>query len=534
MPIYCKKYINTLFAKYLASLKNQLDMLIKGLVTLSLTLSVWVMCLDLSHSQSDLSPDFTLNPITTVTEKSFSSFKLQEISIHDNSTLLVLNSDNVVVNRIGSYQYGAMKVCYYVAFVMAIYMVFISSVMLVQKKNRKLIAFALLTVTLLFLTGALTNLVFSAKVVLSPQLQLVIILFIFSLYLTFYSVFHRSTQSNTALLAFASQSGSAFSIAKRIHALVPDTFDLRCLSTLSPNCLNQYQKVFLIASTYGQGQPPEKALSFVNQMKKSESFNSSFEFSILALGDRTYQHFCAFGHQVAQLFKDKGARPINDVVEVDKMDKDAIAKWWHVVSRAIGVTTNKASITTNGMIETYVLSNTQANPNNQKRAAHYLSLSRGNLNYQAGDLLEVIPKLSKEKCLKMIHHHGLNADDTVMYQGQQTTFIEAIRQSDWLGETADTPQQLINQLKPLPARVYSIASSPFNKTKIDIFVRRLIKNDGSVGIASDYLCNLSADDELTVSIRSHPNFSPPLIKRSYYYDWRRNRYCTANCFIKDT
>jgi sulfite reductase (NADPH) flavoprotein alpha-component len=44
---------------------------------------------------------------------------------------------------------------------------------------------------------------------------------------------------------------------------------------------------------------------------------------VLALGDRSYGHFCGFGHQLDQWLRQHGAHPLFDAIEVDNADPAA-------------------------------------------------------------------------------------------------------------------------------------------------------------------------------------------------------------------
>jgi sulfite reductase (NADPH) flavoprotein alpha-component len=48
---------------------------------------------------------------------------------------------------------------------------------------------------------------------------------------------------------------------------------------------------------------------------------------VLALGDREYPDFCAFGHQVDHWLHQGGARRLFDMIEVDGDDPDAQRQW---------------------------------------------------------------------------------------------------------------------------------------------------------------------------------------------------------------
>jgi len=88
------------------------------------------------------------------------------------------------------------------------------------------------------------------------------------------------------------------------------------------------------------------------------------------------------------------------------------------------------------------------------------------------------------------------------------TLIQALTNLEWWGESAENAQQLVDKLKPLAPRVYSIVSAP-HQDHIDIFVRRHHRADGSEGVASSHLCDLTLGQKVQANTRSHSNFHLP-------------------------
>lgn len=53
----------------------------------------------------------------------------------------------------------------------------------------------------------------------------------------------------------------------------------------------------------------------------------SMRFGVLALGDRSYDEYCAFGHQLAKWLRACGGTALFDVIEVDDGDEEALQQW---------------------------------------------------------------------------------------------------------------------------------------------------------------------------------------------------------------
>ena len=90
--------------------------------------------------------------------------------------------------------------------------------------------------------------------------------------------------------------------------------------------------IFIICSTYGNGDPPENAAKFWRQIKKRTIDPVVFQnvsFSILALGNSNYDKFCNFGKNLNKRFEELGGTRIFDIVCVDEVCglEDPVRKW---------------------------------------------------------------------------------------------------------------------------------------------------------------------------------------------------------------
>ena len=344
--------------------------------------------------------------------------------------------------------------------------------------------------------------------------QLFSAMLLFSFALIVYCSSHKwllyNNHVSDTLIAYASQSGSAMSLAKRFKKSITHTTDVRCLSSVNPSLLSRYNEVLIIASTYGEGQPPEKVKSFVRKLNEFEGYAEPVNYSILALGDTHYPHFCAFGHQLEQLLSSKGAKSLFNLVEVDKLDIKAINTWWQGLTNKLNWQADKIKQTTTQL---QVIENQCVNPSQNQRLANRIKFEKKQFEYKPGDLLEVLPKRSIAQSRNLLVSLDLNPQEEVvinneLHNQELITLEQAMTQLEWHGEQAESAQQLVDALPPMATRVYSIASSPA-QAHIEIFVRRYQRPDGNLGVASNYLCDLSPEHMVNASIRTHSNFHLP-------------------------
>ncbi|MDP9899945.1 sulfite reductase subunit alpha [Variovorax ginsengisoli] len=132
------------------------------------------------------------------------------------------------------------------------------------------------------------------------------------------------------LVLFASQTGQAQALAwqtarglqaqgKPVRVLSLDALDL-------PTLAGTAQALF-IASTYGEGDAPDGAGVFAAEPMQQAASLPGLRYAVLALGDRQYTHFCAFGRALDSWLQASGATPLQPRMDVDNGDPVLLATW---------------------------------------------------------------------------------------------------------------------------------------------------------------------------------------------------------------
>ena len=89
--------------------------------------------------------------------------------------------------------------------------------------------------------------------------------------------------------------------------------------------LNNFEKVIFICSTTGNGDFPENALIFWKKIKKRDLKNDllkDLKFSVCALGDTNYSHFCESGKKLSKRLKELAAEEIKPIFYIDAVDDE--------------------------------------------------------------------------------------------------------------------------------------------------------------------------------------------------------------------
>lgn len=141
------------------------------------------------------------------------------------------------------------------------------------------------------------------------------------------------------LVVHASQTGYAAELA----ALTARTLraggcavDARSMDELTPAMLQVASRALFVASTTGEGDAPDLATGFRRDAMASPLDLHALSYGVLALGDRDYEDFCAFGHDLDRWLRASGATPAFDLVEVDNGDAGALRHWQHHIGQWAG------------------------------------------------------------------------------------------------------------------------------------------------------------------------------------------------------
>ncbi|NTV12188.1 MAG: oxidoreductase, partial [Zoogloea sp.] len=141
------------------------------------------------------------------------------------------------------------------------------------------------------------------------------------------------------LVAYASQTGTAedlaWQTASTLHlAGVPA--HLCSLSELGAKALGSAERILFVASTYGEGDPPDNAAAFAGRLMEADLPLGHLHYALLALGDSRYDNFCGFGRALDGWLRRQGAQPLFERIEVDCCDPAALESWRQSLSHLAG------------------------------------------------------------------------------------------------------------------------------------------------------------------------------------------------------
>src|SRR6185437_10087243 len=130
---------------------------------------------------------------------------------------------------------------------------------------------------------------------------------------------------------YATQTGTAEGLARKLVKELKakgHVVSLASLQGYTPAALAEERYAILIASTYGEGDPPDCAQPFYQQLciERFPRFQD-LSYSVLAIGDSHYESFCKFGADLDAKLAALGALRIAPRVDCDVDLEEAFAQW---------------------------------------------------------------------------------------------------------------------------------------------------------------------------------------------------------------
>ncbi|HET6565946.1 MAG TPA: flavodoxin domain-containing protein [Xanthomonadales bacterium] len=210
---------------------------------------------------------------------------------------------------------------------------------------------------------------------------------------------------------YASQTGTGETIANELAGQLQQAgwqVDLQNMGSVRPAQLKKLTNVAIVISTHGEGDPPDDAIDWFDYLQSPRAPKlDSLNFTVLALGDRSYEKYCEAGRQLEQLLLATGARTFSPRIDCDLDYAENAGQW-------------------SGQVLDYAREQQPAADSGNKRAAaQHLSVVQNSepgagqwtRNHPFKATLERVQKITALESGKHVYHLELSlADSGIEYQ----------------------------------------------------------------------------------------------------------------------
>ena len=270
-----------------------------------------------------------------------------------------------------------------------------------------------------------------------------------------------SSQPRSILILYGSQSGNSEELAEQAgkacsaQGLNPS---VKAMDEIQITDLSSQKRVLVCCSTWGDGEQPDNAEDLWEAANSGAiSSLKGLNFSVLALGDTSYDLFCESGKEWDAWFEKMGANRVHQRVDCDVDFEGPAAEWTAAViplmvaieddpdamdedssstsstevtaaSSEIPTKTEKSQWNAKNPYSTKITQNYVLNGEGSGKETRHIVFELGDsgLNYKAGDALGVVPRCPPEVVAEILSITALTGEEIVETYAGEYTLKEAL------------------------------------------------------------------------------------------------------------
>jgi sulfite reductase (NADPH) flavoprotein alpha-component len=260
------------------------------------------------------------------------------------------------------------------------------------------------------------------------------------------TIIYGSESGNSEMLAATAGKKAKMQGFKPV---VKDMFDI------TPADLEGANNILIYIATWGEGDPPERAEEFYNEIlsDKASKYQKDFNFAVCALGDSSYVDFCEAGKKLDKRFEELGGKRFLDRIDLDVDFEEGATKWTEdslallknlnaendneetdseskgneVSAKIIDLSSvfGSTEYTPSEPFEAELIEKLLLNEKGSAKETYHFSigLEGSGIEYEPGDALGIVPQNDEAMIDELLEKTGLNENDQV----EGITLREALR-----------------------------------------------------------------------------------------------------------
>lgn len=369
-----------------------------------------------------------------------------------------------------------------------------------------------------------------------------------------------SVEPLNVTILYGSQTGNSQGLAEQLSEKLKEqnyNVTLSSMDEFKPSTLKKLKYLFLVVSTHGEGDPPDNAIllhEFLHS-KRAPKLDGLF-YSVLSLGDSSYELFCQTGKEFDKRLAELGATRICSRVDCDLDFEESAAEWFDEVLQslrekqtvqqpAVNVVTSTAK-----QVATYsrsnpfyaeVLENINLNGRGSNKETRHLELSieGANFQFEPGDSLGICPEndpLLVDAIMKEMGWHEELV--TVNRDGDELPIRDALLKHFEITVLTKPLIEKAAVFSPKPAEIQNLLENE-EKLREYMYGRDLLDfiRDFSLSGANakEFVCILRKIPprlySIASSLKANPDEVHLTIGKVHYHAYGRERFgvCSGQC-----
>lgn len=259
----------------------------------------------------------------------------------------------------------------------------------------------------------------------------------------------KAPGARSVAILYGTETGNSRDLAKALASaasefgLAPKLADL---SDYKVRQLKDEEDILFVVSTYGEGDPPQPSVGFFEFLEGPRAPRlEGVRFSVLALGDSTYEKYCEAGKRIDRRLEELGATRLSPRVDCDIDYDEPAAAWSASVIALLGADASASAPSLSVSAKPHfdpkvglydkrhpfaatILENIRiVGRHSSKETRHVeLDLSGSGLSYEPGDALGIAPSNDPQVVEQLLEATGLSGADEVTIKSSTVSLASAL------------------------------------------------------------------------------------------------------------
>lgn len=319
---------------------------------------------------------------------------------------------------------------------------------------------------------------------------------------------------------FGSETGNAQGLAETLESKLKEksfNVNLACMEDFKTKDLKKIEDLFIITATHGEGDPPDNAITFHEFLhsRKAPKLND-VRFSVLALGDESYEFFCQTGKDFDKRLEELGAERIHPRVDCDLDFDEPAEKWMEDILNSIGQVSGQTAeepvkldaedlsatqtYSRSNPYEAEILENINLNGRGSNKEVRHIELSLEGFNdsFEPGDCIGIFPKNDPEIVSELI--------ETLVWDPEEIVPINDSGDTLTLRDALTNHFEITKLTKPIVTKAANIFGNGVlsEKVKKDRWIYGYVEGRDFIDLLNDFPPEDLQQDALHQILRKLP------------------------------